>query len=90
MCIEIENAYNAIEQGKGFKSPEAERKWIKKKFRDWDESYLYPIRGRFNATHRAICRVSRMEKVNGKLYGMELIYAIDNEISNIVNDPNLL
>ena len=87
--LQIENEYNAIENGKGFKSLKAERKWIKKRFRELDESYLYPIRGRFNATHRAICRVARFEKYNGELYGIELIYAIDAKISNIVNDPSL-
>lgn len=89
MCIEILNAYEEITNEKDFKTPNSERKWIKKKFHEMDESHLYPIRGRFNATHRAICRVAKFEKLYGNLYGIELIYAIDNEISKIVNDSNL-
>ena len=86
--IRVLNAYEKIENGKGFKSIKAERKWIKDKFHAIDDSRLWPIRNKFNATHRAICRVARIEKANGEMNGIELIYAIDNEISNIVNDSS--
>ena len=49
-------------------------------FREHDESDLWPICGRFNATDRAIRRICG--RYTG---GMEYAYALDAEISRIVN-----
>ena len=49
-------------------------------FREHDESDLWPICGRFNATDRAIRRLCG--RYTG---GMEYAYALDAEISRIVN-----
>jgi len=57
-------------------------------YRAQDESHLYPIRNRFNATERAIRRVRRFAKDYGTLYGLEYSYVIDNESTEIVNDSN--
>ena len=64
---------------------EMSRRDINKMFRNNDESRLWPINGKFNATERAIRRVNRMERHNGSLYGYEYAMAIDEEISKIVN-----
>lgn len=51
-----------------------------------DESHLYPIRGRFNATKRAIRRL-RDARREGLVIddGLEYALALDAEISRIVN-----
>ena len=55
-------------------------------FRDQDESHLYPINGRFNATERAIKRVRRFNRLAGNINeGLEYALAIESVISNIVN-----
>ena len=56
-------------------------------FRKHDESHLYPICGRFNATERAIRRVRLFMRFNGSMGGYEYIQCLDNAISEIVNDP---
>jgi hypothetical protein len=60
---------------------------INKKMREADESHLWPIENKFNATDRAIRRVSKQMK-NGLVIDDPSSYeaAIDAEISNIVND----
>lgn len=59
-------------------------------FRKHDESNLWPICGRFNATERAIRRLRR-NGTTGYLYygGLEYYLTLENEITNIVNDPRL-
>lgn len=59
---------------------------INRLFRKQDESHLAPIYGRFNATERAIRRLRRAE-ADGAVIGdgLEYSYALDAEISNIVN-----
>lgn len=48
-----------------------------------DDSYLWPVCGRFNATERAIRRVRRMGLAgNG---GLEYYLTVEREISEIVN-----
>ena len=50
-----------------------------------DESYKSPVRGRFNATERAIRRLRRVgytEMHTAEEYAL----ALANEISNIIND----
>lgn len=58
---------------------------IRRVFRDNDESHKWPVCGEFNATERAIRRVARMEREGGKLSSLEYAYALDREISTIVN-----
>ena len=55
-------------------------------FRRQDESHLYPIRGRFDATERAIRRLRRLAREGLALEpGLEYALALDAEISAIVN-----
>ena len=64
-----------------------ERIMINNLYRLQDESYLFPINGRFNATERAIRRAQKYERESGcALVGLEYCYFLDNEISNIVNN----
>jgi hypothetical protein len=58
---------------------------INKQFRQQDESHLFPINGRFNATERAIRQACRIANANGPVYGLEYCYLLDNLISTIVN-----
>ena len=62
------------------------RRQVNKFFRSIDESKLFPVCGRFNATERAIRRVRKLEREGLCLespyeYGL----ALDAEISRIVN-----
>lgn len=54
-------------------------------FRKYDESHLWPIKGKFNATNKAIHRVRKYEKSCGTVLGLELCLMIDEQISQIVN-----
>lgn len=63
----------------------SEKRKINKKFRAADESHLYPINGRFNATNRAIRRASVFERQNGPMTPLEYEYFLEHEISRIVN-----
>jgi len=59
---------------------------INRAFRAQDESHLYPIRGRFNATDRAIKRLQRYQRDGLCLNpGLEYALALDAEIGRIVN-----
>lgn len=52
-------------------------------FRKHDDSHLWPICGRFNATERAIRRLRRMGLAgNG---GLEYYLTLEREVSEIVN-----
>jgi len=56
-------------------------------FRKVDDSHLWPVCNKFNATNRAINRLYRFEKQAGYyLLGLELCLFLENEISNIVNN----
>jgi len=59
-------------------------------FRSVDDSHSWPIRGRFNATERAIRRIRRRRR-DGLCVdsGYEYYLTLENEISQIVNDPKL-
>lgn len=59
---------------------------INKKFLAGDESHLWPINGRFNATKRAIRQIQRLEK-EGLVFDDPLSYkqTLDDLISEIVN-----
>ena len=55
-------------------------------FRRQDESHLYPIRGRCDATERAIRRLRRLAREGLALEpGLEYALALDAEIGAIVN-----
>ena len=59
------------------------RRQINAYFRQHDDSHLYPVCGRFNATERAIRRTRR----NGFAPhgGLEYYLAVEREITEIVN-----
>lgn len=57
-------------------------------FRKHDESYLWPICGRFNVTDRAIRRLRTVMQCNGIVGGFEYALMLDNEIETIVNQSN--
>lgn len=61
---------------------------INKIYRSQDDSDLWPVKGRFNVTERAIRRVGVFTRSNGAIYGIEYCYALENEMSNIVNSIN--
>lgn len=59
-------------------------------FRRNDDSRLWPICGRFNATERAIRRIRRRRREGLCVYpGLEYYLTLENEITEIVNDPRL-
>jgi hypothetical protein len=59
---------------------------INRLFRRQDESHLWPINGRFDATERAIRRVRRLARDGACIEpGLEYALALDSEISTIVN-----
>ncbi len=58
---------------------------INKDLRAKDDSHLWPICSRFNATDRAINRVRRFMRDYGAMTPLEYQYAIEHEISKIVN-----
>ena len=61
--------------GKAFKNELSERKFIFNEFRQRDESHLWPIKGKFNVTNRAIRRLIKFERESGMyMIGLELIY----------------
>ena len=57
-------------------------------FRVHDESHLWPICSRFNATERAIRRVRSVMRCNGATGGFEYALMLDEEIGKIVNEEN--
>jgi hypothetical protein len=59
---------------------------INKIFRAQDESHLFPINNRFNATERAIRKARDFQKNNGPVYGLEYCYLLETIISEIVNN----
>ena len=64
----------------------ANRAAINRAFRAADESHLWPINGRFDATERAIRAVRRYMRESGyDLAGLEYALAVDGELSRIVN-----
>ena len=60
----------------------ANRAAINRAFRAADESHLWPINGRFDATERA---VRRFMHEAGELSGLAYALALDAELSRIVN-----
>lgn len=65
----------------------ANRAAINRAFREADESHLWPINGKFDATERAIRSVQRFMRESGEdLTGLGYAYALDEELSRIVNE----
>jgi hypothetical protein len=64
----------------------ANRAAINKLYRKQDESHLYPISDRFNATERAIRRLQRYDRAGACINdGLEYAMALEAELSHIVN-----
>ena len=60
---------------------------INKIFRKDDDSLLWPICGRFNATERAIRKIRRERREGLEINaGLEYWLALEREISTIVNN----
>lgn len=56
--------------------------------REQDESAKWPVRGKFDVTERAIRRLRERRRQNGSpADGLEYAFALDEEISRVVNDP---
>ena len=55
-----------------------------KELREKDDSHLWPISGKFNATERAIRRVRKTMRETGSCCGY--VEQVENEISTIVNN----
>lgn len=65
----------------------ANRSAINKMYMEQDESKLWPIRGRFNVTKRAIKKAQWFIRETGDdLTGLEYSYLIDSIMSEIVNN----
>jgi hypothetical protein len=61
---------------------------INRLFRKQDESHLWPIRGRFNVTNRAIKKAQKFcNEINEDLHGFEYADLLDSIMSEIVNNP---
>ena len=60
-------------------------KAINRLYRNQDESHLYPINGRFDATERAIRKARAFQRDSGAVYGLEYCYLLEELLSNIVN-----
>jgi len=58
---------------------------INKLYRQQDESHLWPIQGRYNATERAIRRARDFTREAGPVYGLEYCYLLEDLLSDIVN-----
>ena len=57
-------------------------------FRAHDDSHLWPICGRFNATERAIRHLRKIMRSNGETGGFEYAYMLNEEIGFITNGVN--
>lgn len=67
-------------------NPDDSIRTINRKFRQVDESGMWPVCGRFNATNRAIRRLRRRRRTGLVLNpGLEYALALENEIREIVN-----
>jgi len=59
---------------------------INREFRAQDESHLWPVDGRFNATEREIRQAREFRRLSGgSVYGLEYCYLLDELLSSIVN-----
>jgi hypothetical protein len=65
-----------------------EKRQINKEFREIDESNLWPIRGRFNVTERAIRKARQLMACNGEFSSPYHYRAVlEAFMSEIVNNP---
>ena len=56
-----------------------------------DQSHLLPVLGRFNVAERAIKRLQRRRRLKGRPNaGLAYANALDDEITDIVNDPRTI
>lgn len=62
---------------------------VNRLYRQQDDSDKWPISGRFNVTERAIRHIRAVEYANGSMPNYEYALALENEMSNIVNDPRI-
>jgi hypothetical protein len=75
-------------EAESFTEPIANRIKINKLYCNQDESHLWPIRGKFFATHVAIERAQKFMNETGEyLTGIEYSLLIDSILSEIVNNP---
>lgn len=58
---------------------------INELYRAQDESHLWPVCGRFDATERAIRRAREYRRESGPCYGLEYALLVDSMLSEIVN-----
>ena len=66
---------------------EKNRQAIRRLYHKQDENNLWPIRGKFNVTTRAVRNVGRFINETGyDLAGLEYCHALEGEMSRIVND----
>jgi len=59
---------------------------INRQFRACDESNLWPIRGKFNVTERAIRQARKLMRDTGETDPLDYALTIEHNISNMVND----
>lgn len=68
-------------------NPRSNRAAINRLFRDQDDSHLWPIRGRFSVTERAIKHAQWFNRETGlDMAGLEYALFLEEEGSRIVND----
>jgi len=68
-------------------NPRSNRTAINRLYREQDESDLWPIKGRFNVTERAIRRARAFIRDSGiEMSGLEYAYFLDSAMSEIVNN----
>ena len=60
-------------------------KAINRLYRQQDESHLYPVCRRFDATDRAIRQARTFQRSNGAVYGLEYSLLLDGLLSRIVS-----
>lgn len=63
----------------------ANRVAINRVFRGQDESHLWPIKGEFNVTERAIRQAREYERGAGAVSGLEYCLLLDQLTGEIVN-----
>jgi hypothetical protein len=63
------------------------RRVINKLFRKQDDSSLWPIRGKFDVTERAIRHALKFESQSGAMSPLEYAMFLESDTSTIVNDP---
>lgn len=82
----MKTAEQIAQQTERFNNHYSNRREINRLFREQDDSRLWPINGRFNATDRAIRRAQRFMRNTGyNMAGLEYAYFLENEIGLIVN-----